>query len=428
MNDGLSSGGSLAPTVLPGVLALLAAAPRRLGDQELKISGIWDESSALKAGLIEKFPAKWAVYPEITSDAVLSDQHLFVGNPLFNCPDDSDSGSTQWHNPDLNAISSNYLPRCFYHSGSSGTEYLHRIDSFQGRPVIRFFRLGLRKNISGSGIRTLTACLLSQGVAHLDTVESICFKDEVELVCTSAILSSLPLDFYVRAQHREELNPEFLKTLPLPELSPVLKVLLCARTLCLNCLTIWYNGLWERQFKEEFRQQRWSRSSPGLREDFFAGLTTHWSPGCALRCDLERRQALVEIDVITAKALGLKLGDLLSIYNSGFRELKAFDQGNWYDQNGRMIYSGDCSKLKRGLPLDKKALSPGVVCSVNGLEQPEGLGFEDVKELKTGEVKVSFDDCTLPDRPRCSICWKAPFFCCDMEEDYRRAWELFPDP
>ena len=80
------------------------------------------------------------------------------------------------------------------------------------------------------------------------------------------------------------------------------------RVLTLNCLTTHYTDLWQSCYQTIFNQDHWAKSDPRLPNDFFQQLTPDWQRNCALRTDYNRRQALVEIDVLAAMALGLTLG------------------------------------------------------------------------------------------------------------------------
>ena len=129
-----------------------------------------------------------------------------------------------------------------------------------------------------------------------------------------------------------------------------------------------------------------------------------------LRTDYARRQALIEIDVLVAKALGMTLEELCTIYRIQFPVLRQNENDTWYDQTGRIVFT--CSK---GLP--------GV-----GFSRPE---WEQIRHLQEG------DNC--PERPRNldwlpedqrasvppTITYIPPFDRCDREADYKTAWEHF---
>ena len=120
---------------------------------------------------------------------------------------------------------------------------------------------------------------------------------------------------------------------------------------------------------------------------------------------MARRQALVEIDVLAALALGMTLDELLSIYRVQFPVLRQYESDTWYDANGRVVFTPS-----KGLP--------GV-----GLPREE---FEQVKKMTEGAVTREIEDDTLPGGPFArTIEYRAPFSRRDREEDYRAAWEAF---
>ncbi len=179
------------------------------------------------------------------------------------------------------------------------------------------------------------------------------------------------------------------------------KAQLFNRTLQLNCLNKYYAPLWEESWQEEFREDSWSKQDTKLKP--FGTLTAHWQWNNPLRNWYERRQALVEIDVITAMALGLTLDELILIYNVQFPVLQQNEDDTWYDTKGNIVFT--CSKGLVGVGLDRKEWE-----QVRNL--PAGGTYEHTitkSELYNGKVMTYY----------------APFDKCDRVEDYKVAWEHF---
>ena len=160
---------------------------------------------------------------------------------------------------------------------------------------------------------------------------------------------------------------------------------------------------------------------------FFCDLTSNWNRTIALRTDYARRQALVEIDVLTAKALNLTLDELLTIYRVQFPVMRQYEADTWYDANGRIVFT--VSKGLPGVGLPRKPVKKDTAYSIDSPNRQAtdvSLGWEDIRSLEVGTVRRRVADDTRPGGPvQRVIEYVAPFTRCDRERDYRAAWEEF---
>jgi len=419
---------------LTSVLEKFAAQPRRLGDLKGQYFStvMFDETYAQRDGTIKRDTQ----FPENPEQWILSGPHFFVGNPMFQTPKRVCETHRAYDNLDLQTLPDDYLPRTNYIPACDPATYRDRTPrvpwveegEHRARLVTEYYRLVSRFMLSQSGERTLTSTIMQKGPGHIMTCLSVAFESDAELLAQSAAFLSLPFDFYVKSTGRGAI-PGLVRHIPTIESSEALDL----RVLLLSCITSHYADLWQSNWQDNFRQQHWAKREPiaALPQDFFANLTPEWQRNNALRTDYARRQALVEIDVLVAQALGLTLEELLTIYRVQFPVMRQYEAETYYDQTGRIVFTPSKGLVGVGLPrkANKKELTEGTFYCIDTPERKEddiALGWEDIQYLQEGSVYKTYMDDTLPGGPmERTVEYKAPFFRPDREEDYRVAWEIF---
>lgn len=378
-------------------------------------------------------------FPENSSQWILSGPHFFVGTPFYKTPRENCTLNSDYDCLDLLTLPDDYLPRTNYIPACDAQEYARRTprvswkeqDEDEPWKVTDYYRHINRRAIGCSSERTAIGAIIPKDVAHIDGGFSLTFKDTKQLVIFNTSFNSLPFDFVIKTTGKSDCRAELVRILPM--LTDV-GARLFARGLVNNAITAHYSELWQSCYTPDFNTQRWSRNLPQLPQDFFANLTPEWQRNCALRSDYSRRQALVEIDVLVAQALGLTLEELLTIYRVQFPVMRQYEADTWYDQNGRIIFTPSKGLVGVGLPRTarKSDLKNGFVYDVDSPDWSDGdctdqaIGWDDVKHLQTGTVSVTFDDYTRSDEgERRTVVWQAPFIKPDREDDYKVAWAFF---
>jgi hypothetical protein len=388
------------------VLRRFAEHPQRLGDLEDGYFSLemWHETNAQEDGTIERDTQ----FIDQVNDWVLSGPHFFVATPYYKTPREGCKNNLDYDEIDLANIPPDYLPRTNYVPACPRDEYRRRTPKVpwtngeaEQKPVTEFYRLGFRAMLPPTGMRTMTPIILPKGASHVNGIQSTVYRDTSRLIDTSSVVQSLVADFYIKTTGRQNLHFTWHK-IPRVELGSEA----AARTLLLNSLTTHYGDLWADSWQDAFTDDTWTKDDPRLNADTdFSDLTGTWDWDTPLRTRYARRQALVELDVLAAQALGLTLDELQTIYRVQFPVLRKYEQNTWYDQNGRIIYTKN-----RGLP---------------------GVGFKskkwkEVKDMTSGTVEQTVEDDTQRGGPvERTIVYEAPFTKCDREEDYERAWGVF---
>ncbi len=426
---------------LVAVLEKFADQPQRLGDLQGEYLSLemWHETNQQKDGTIER----QTQFPDNATQWILSGPHFFVGTPFYKTPRANCTLNSDYDSLDLLTLPDDYLPRTNYIPACDAEEYARRTPRVSWtepgedgpKKVTEYYRLTSRTMIGSSSERTLQSAIIPQSVAHIDLGFSVLPKNLELLLPLSASFNSVAFDFFVKSTGKGHFRNDIASLLPILNFKENLDAV-CIRAISLNALTNLYSKLWSSCYQLEFTHQRWSRDLPQLPHSFFSNLTPIWQRDCALRTDYSRRQALVEIDVLVAQALGLTLDELLTIYRVQFPVMRQYEADTWYDQVGRIVFTPSKGLVGVGLPRTarKADLKAGIVYAVDspqwtGASGPDlAIGWDDIKHLTTGTVSVTFDDDTRPGGvQRRTITWQAPFIKPDREDDYRVAWAFFAD-
>ena len=450
--------------LLLAVLRKFAEHPARLGDageDAYCATAHWNETLDRRDGIIRRRTQ----FPRTPAQFILSGPHFFVGNPLNKTPRRVCRKNSDYDVLDLTTLREDYLPRTNYVPACDSAEYEGRTPSVswrdpgegESRKVTDYYRVVNREMVGATAERTLITTLIPKQVASIFTNISSVFRSSDTCLDFASLSMSIVLDFFVKSTGTGHVQPAWLNRLPMltDACQPRIRDALRIRALRLCCLTRHYAGLWSEICAGEtvdalggaasegasfasaspapgndapaidaFRTDAWTKQDPRLPQDF-ARLTPEWRRDVALRTDYVRRQALVEIDVLAAMALGLTLEELLTIYRVQFPVMRQYEADTWYDRNGRIVFT--VSKGLPGVGLPRKARKGDTAYGVRTPAKRRSgiaLGWEDIRDLQQGVVTRGITDDTLPGGPAERLIeYHAPFDCCNREADYRAAWK-----
>jgi hypothetical protein len=196
---------------------------------------------------------------------------------------------------------------------------------------------------------------------------------------------------------------------------PEIALAMTGRLLRLICLTKQYATLWGECAHLSGDMISWTSGDYRLKQSYSPSFESEWKREYSIRQDFSRRRALVEIDVLVAKALGLTLNELITIYRVQFPVMQHYERDTWYDRNGRIVFTA--SKGLTGVGFPRKGKGRGA---------NKEIGWEEICEMTSRTVSRTIIDDTLPCGPiERTITYEAPFDRCDRVEDYKTAWAFF---
>jgi hypothetical protein len=380
------------------VLSKFIETENLFSDLEMIVTRCWDESGAVKKNIIKRQTS----FPEISkNELILNGPHFYVATPIYQTPKEICDTHKAFDFVDLTAIDKEFVPRSNYFPDKNfNKEIASRNGFIKGEFWIDLFKCVCSKRISIAGERTLQTAIIPPQITHVDTIISLAFKDFNQLIVYNGLTSSICYDFLIKIIGRGDYTNSTINDLPYFKVLEG-NIYFKLRVLQLNCLTLAYEELWRNSYSIDFNNCSWSKKDTRLSINL--EMNSNWNYIYSLRTQFERRQALVEIDVITAMALGLTLEELILIYNVQFPVLQQNEDDTWYDTKGNIVFT--CSKGLTGV----------------GLDRAEWNTIKDYKEGETYEHTIEKSELYKGK----VVTYYAPFDKCDRVEDYKVAWEYF---
>ena len=368
------------------------------------VADLWNETTAQEDGYI----VRNVHFPESTLDMIYSGPHIGGANPLFQTSQRDCKTHRAFDSVDLSSVGAQYVQRMNYSVACDLQRYLGRLSTTAwGNKYNQNYRVISRKMLNLSGERSLISCIAPPDSMHTNGILGLACKKHEDTVFIAGLFASVPYDFFVKTMGRQNLYEDNAGKLPVPE--TVLKDEIIARTLVLNCLNTKYVTLWESLWKDSYNSFHWASIDQRLNSDFYRNLKFTWSKDCSLRTDYERRQALIELDVLVAMALGMTLNQLKTIYRIQFPVMQQYEQETWYDSKGRIVFTTNRSLT--GVGFERKEWENGIKGATAG------------KKF----YRTIMDD-TMPGGPtEHTIEYVAPFDRCNREKDYETAWKFFEE-
>lgn len=406
------------------VLEKISTYPTRLINKKFLTNNCFHETGAVDNGIIRR----QTCIPNFNKyEMIYNGPSFYVGNPLYKTPRKTCTLNSDYDNIDLTSQNeiiqrTNYVPCVTIEDFKEQVKGFRIGQDEDGNELydsfLDYYKVTLRCMLSQGGERTLICAVLPRKTAHINAVISTAFRSGYDCVDMAALFSSLPLDFFTKTIGIGQIGKDMLSKYPLG-IPQKYQSAMYSRTLLLNCLTTHYSDLWSDCWRDTYATETWSKNDERLKP--FAGLTSEWKWETPLRNYFERRQALVEIDVLAAMALGLSLQDLEMIYTIQFPVLQQNENDTWYDARGNIVFT--CSKGLTGVGLDRKSNSK------TGMKGWEDIRGEQLDENTYAGIAPTHTHTIDPQKSELyggqQVTYYAPYTRCNRVDDYRRAWAHF---
>jgi len=407
--------------------------------EKIGVNGYWatvmlDETGAQEDGAITRQDDP-AFQPAVTDDWIISGPHFYVGTCFNKTPRMSCKSKGSYDDIDYAEMDDAFLPRAVYRPGNNGGDR-RKFDSSipdwprgSGKHLTQYYRHVNRHMCRPTNERTLIAAIAPTGPTAINTAVVACFANLKDLPAFSGGCFSLPFDFLIKLTGRGHVLDCDLQLIP--ELCSPFREKIANRALRLSCLTADYDALWRETAESVVASDSWTFAYRQLVHEFelpWSELNpSEWTWKTPLRSDFARRQALLEIDVLVAMALGLTLDELLTIYRVQFPVMRMYELAEEYDARGRQLpnttrknQGGTQFRDARNEALEKYPEAYKTRPAIDALS-PDWPFADEIADAPPLEVSWEIDD----GLQTVTKTFYPPFTKVDREADYARAWREF---
>ncbi|MFG2406146.1 hypothetical protein ACGFR8_17755 [Streptomyces brevispora] len=312
----------------------LVSYPHRLERENIELSSGYHERADRDAGFVDWKDST----PESWDETVLHGPHLGPATPFQKeAPNLTPEGARI----DLEEIDPDFIPATKIARSCNRQEFEGKSGVWKlwnGRPHARHYRLAFRGMNDGKTERVLNAAIIPPGATHIHGINSIAFRNDVDLVASAGFWASIPLDYIVRAYAIKNLSARDAVRLPSATTGHPLQADLLLRSARLNFLSSAYAPLWQSIFNEDWESYSWAIDWPNIAP--LGAVQNEWTPATPLRSEYSRRAALVELDALVSVWIGVPAESLIAAFRARLSLLSERENMMWFDASGRQL-AGD---------------------------------------------------------------------------------------
>lgn len=317
----------------------------KIKEDEYVGSEMWHETYSLADRIIEPYDGEiHDAHMCVLSGPNIGEANMFAKQPRINC-----SSKGDYDNIALEDVvkGKKILPRVKY-IPKDEKKFAENLTKFDKKPFNEFYRLVVRKMLSKSSELNIKATLIPPKVTFVNSIVGYAFRDIKTTVYLSGLLNSLVYIYLINSTGKMNFTSNTINIVPLP--NSVYKKAIMLRGMRLNALNSLYADLWEGIVDDDFLKDDWGISSVGRNLKYC--INSRWNENFPIYNDLERYLAMVELDVLAAMSIDMKLEQLIDLYIINYPNMADNERNTWYDQEGKIVFTTNKSLTKFGVTRD----------------------------------------------------------------------------